>query len=106
MRLPPDSIIASTKLRDYLLAQRQRNDKSKWLHQAGYTADNWRRLEADLRQQVLPLEAELDEDNRYGLVYRIEAELVGPNGRRLRVLSIWMTEHETGQTKLITLYPR
>lgn len=106
MRLPPDTIIATSKLTDYLLAPGTRNDKSKWLAQADYTVSNWQQLERDLRQQVMPLEAELDEINQYGNVYRIEAELVGPNGRALPVVTIWMTEHETEQTKFITLYPQ
>jgi hypothetical protein len=63
-------------------------------------------LERDLKQQIMPLEAELDEINQYGNVYRIEAELIGPNGRVLRAATIWMAEHETGQTKFITMYPQ
>lgn len=106
MRLPPDTIIAADKLTKYLLAYRTRNDKSKWLAQAGYDIRNWQQLEYDLRHQVLPLEAQLGESNPYGYVYRIEAELVGPNGRSLRAVTIWMTEHETGETKLVTMYPQ
>lgn len=106
MRLPSDALIAEAKLTDYLLAYRQRNDKSKWLGQAGYTIDNWRTLENDLGRQMLPLEGQVDENNAYGIVYRIEAELVGPNGRSLSLVTIWMTEHETGRTKFITLYPK
>jgi hypothetical protein len=106
MRLPPDTTIAADKLTMYLLAHRTRNDKSRWLAQAGYSLRNWQQLERDLRQQILPREAELDETNQYGHVYRIKAELVGPNGIVLRAITIWMTEHETGQTKLITMYPQ
>lgn len=106
MRLPPDSIITFRKLTEYLLAFRARNDKSLWLSKAGYTKRDWERLEADLRRQVLSLDAELDETNQYGKVYRIVAEMVGPNGQSLHVVTIWMTEHETGQTKLITMYPQ
>lgn len=105
MRLPPDSIIAAAKLTNYLLIRKTRNDKSRWLEQAGYTVDNWQALEHDLRRQILPLAATLDENNRYGRVYRIEGRLTGPNGRALQVVTIWMTEHATGQTKFITMYP-
>lgn len=106
MRLSPDSLIAASKLTEYLLSHKIKSDKSKWLQRAGYTLDKWRQLESDLRQQVLPLEAALDESNRYGDLYRIEADLTGPNGRSLSVVTIWMIEHATGETKFITMYPQ
>ena len=31
--------------------------------------------------------------------------LTGPNGGRLRVVTIWMNEEETGTTKFVTLLP-
>ena len=105
MILPADAQIAAEKLTHYLLVYRARNDKSKWLGLAGYMLDNWSQLEADLRRQVLSQAAEKDETNQFGDVYRIECDLKGPNGRTLRAVTIWMQEHETGQTKFITMYP-
>jgi len=49
MKLPADTLIAPKKLTQYLLVVRKRNDKSKWLAQAGYVLENWRELEKDLR---------------------------------------------------------
>ena len=51
--LPEDSIINSSKLTHYLLVQLPKDDKSKFLAQAGYTLENWQQLEQDLRTQVL-----------------------------------------------------
>lgn len=45
------------------------------------------------------------ENNVYGQLYEVRAELSGPSGRGLRVRTIWMTEHLSGQTKFITLIP-
>jgi|HotLakDrversion2_1040250.scaffolds.fasta_scaffold241790_1 hypothetical protein len=106
MKLSRDAIIAEAKLTKYLLVWREADDKSKFLAQAGYTLDNWRRLEADLREQILPLEAlPSDEPNRFGDVYEIRGVLRGVNGVDLAVVTIWMIEYETQATKLITLYP-
>jgi hypothetical protein len=105
MLLPADAQIASEKLTHYLLVPKARNDKSKWLGRAGYTLDNWQQLEVDLRHQVLTQTAIKDETNLYGDVYRIESEWRGPNGRSLRAITVWMIEHESGQTKFITMYP-
>ena len=105
MRLPGDAIISREKLTEYLLRWRPEDDKSAFLAQAGYTLENAGRLMADIREQLMPLEAELVETTDYGPKFALAGVLSGPNGRALRVVSIWMTEAATGQTKFITLYP-
>lgn len=105
MKLPPDALIAPDKLRRYLLVKRLVGDKSEFLKQAGYSLDTWQRLEQDIRQQVLPMEAELIEQALYGDYYEIRAPLAGSNGTVLNVRTIWMRESTTGITKFITLYP-
>jgi hypothetical protein len=105
MRLPTDALVAQKKLTEYLLRWRPENDKSVFLAQAGYTLENAGRLLADIREQLMPLEAELAENTDYGTKFALAGVLTGPNGRALRVVTIWMTEEATGQTKFITLYP-
>ena len=61
MKLPTKAIIAAEKLKDYLLIPQPINDKSRFLALAGYTQDNWHRLEQDLRTQILTCEAQLQE---------------------------------------------
>jgi hypothetical protein len=95
MRLPKDTVIAPSKLINYLLLFRPVDDKSKFLAQAGYSVNNWTQLEAVSSQ----------EPNRFGDVYEIRGALTGPNRVMLRVVTVWMTEYQTGQTKFITLYP-
>lgn len=99
-------MIASAKLTKYLLIWREVDDKSKFLAKAGYGQENWQQLEADLRNQILPLEAvPSGEPNRFGEVYEIRGVLSGVNGVKIAVVTIWMIEFETQQTKFITLYP-
>src|SRR5947209_855338 len=105
MKLPADSIIATPKITAYLLRPRAEDDKSAFLAQAGYTLDDPQRLERDIREQLLPLETELIGPVEYGTKYRIRGTLRGPNGRELRVVSIWMSVETTGLTKFVTLYP-
>lgn len=105
MKLPQDALIAPAKLTGYLLVWREENDKSRWLASAGYSPDNWSELERDLRQQLLPLEARLVEETRYGELYEIRGRLVGPNDTVLPARSFWMIEAESGLTKFITIYP-
>ncbi|XGV96221.1 MAG: DUF6883 domain-containing protein [Leptolyngbya sp. BL-A-14] len=106
MKLPHDAEIAPAKLTKYLLVWRDADDKSKFLARAGYVQENWQQLEADLRRQILSLEAvPSNEPNRFGDVYEIRGVLKGINGVNLAVVTIWMIEYETRQTKFITLYP-
>ncbi len=105
MILPADAVIAKAKVINYLLAWRPENDKSEFLAQAGYTAMQAEQLIEDIRRQLLPMDAEYEETTEYGDKYRIYGSLTGPNGRALRVVSIWMIESPTGTTKFITLYP-
>ncbi len=105
MKLAQETIISTTKLKEYLLVHKKRNDKSKWLGQAGYETNNWQSLENDLRNQILSFDAVPTEDNQYGQMYEIRGVLTGPSGKTIQVCTIWMKEHETGQTKFITMFP-
>ncbi len=105
VRLPQDAMISDEKLAKYLLAPRKRNDKSKWLAQAGYFPETWALLKDDLRNQVLPKDAVLVESTEYGRMYEIRAKLKGPNGKTLPVCTIWMVEKAANITKFITMYP-
>lgn len=105
MKLPANTIILRRKASEYLLQKRRDDDKSGFLALAGYTAQDADRLIRDIREQLFPLEAEFHGQTKYGLKYRIRGTLTGPNGRALRVLSIWMKENATGDTKFVTLLP-
>jgi len=81
------------------------NDKSRFLGRAGYSPDNWQRLLEDIRNQILPLEAELIRKKAYGDLLEIRGKLVGPNGVSLSIVTIWMKENTSQQTKFITWFP-
>ena len=105
MRLPQDATIAEDKLTRYLLLPQSRGDKSAFLAQAGYEQENRPHLLRGLRAQILPLEAQRLESNKFGQYYEIRGTLTGPNAVGLPVRTIWMTEHLSGVTKLVTLIP-
>lgn len=105
MKLPADAAIAKAKVANYLLQWRPENGKSRFLAQAGYTSEHADQLAEDIRHQLLPLEAEFEESTEYGDKYRIVGALIGPNGRTLPVVSVWMIGAATRTTKFLTLYP-
>ena len=105
MKLPSDTVIAREKVTNYLLVRQDRSDKSAFLERAGYSALNPEKLIADLALLVGQSEAALVEENKFGRYYEIVGTLRGPLGIRLRVRTIWMTEHLSGITKFVTLIP-
>ena len=105
MYLSTDAIIAPAKLADYLLRPREDHDKAGFLRLAGYHRDDPARLESDIRTQLLQRPAEFAGATPYGDKFIVRGELTGPNGRSLRVCSVWMVEKPAGTTKFVTLYP-
>ncbi len=105
MRLNQNAEISDEKLTKYLLASKKRNDKSKWLAQAGYARENWSILKDHLRRQVLPKNARLVEATDYGRMYEIRVDLKGPNGTVLPIRTIWMVDQATDMARFITMYP-
>jgi hypothetical protein len=101
--LPQDAIIAEAKFTQYLLIPLAKDDKSKFLAQAGYTIDNWPELEQDIRTQILTQAATLIETTGYGEKYEIRASLAGRNGITLNLRTIWIVANNI--TKFITLVP-
>ncbi len=105
MKLSQDSIIEPRKISHYLLRPLEDSDKSAFLAMAGYSRENSERLLDDIRSQLLPLDALRIGPFDYGVKYAIRGVLSCPNGRSLRVFSIWANLKSTGETRFITLYP-
>lgn len=105
MRVPRDAAIPDEKLTEYLLKLRERNDKSQYLEQAGFTAENPEDLRNAIRQHAAMHEAVEDGRSAYGIFYRVEGELVGPAGRTLPVITIWLEDYTDKQFRFVTLKP-
>lgn len=103
VRLDSNAVIAAAKLTEYLLVPLLRDDKSQFLGLAGYTLENWQQLEQDLRAQILVLEATLTAFTQYGQKYSIVGDLIGRNGRTIRIKTIWIVTNE--MTCFVTLFP-
>ncbi len=105
MKLPPEAVIPADKISKYLLVYRPRGDKSAWLESAGYSLDKAEALAADIREQLLSLDARGAGSDKFGEYFETAGLLKGPSGKALRARAIWMTEHLSGETRLITLIP-
>ncbi len=106
MRIPDDAVIPEEKLSRYLLIPRVRDDKSKFLAQAGFTQENSEALLAALRLLASSAEAVEDGPNEYGTFYRVEGELQGANERNLAVVTIWLRWDLDSSFHFVTLKPQ
>lgn len=75
MKLPTASVIVTARVRDYLLRLLDADDKSQFLALTGYSAAEFERLIHDIREQLLPLDAELVAETEYGTKYRKRARI-------------------------------
>jgi hypothetical protein len=105
VRIPEDAIIPNDKITRYLLIQKARNDKSKFLAQAGFTLQNPEALAAAIHSLIAMSEAVEDRNNEYGVFYKVAGELVGINGVSLSVVTIWLQRQIDEKFQFVTLKP-
>jgi hypothetical protein len=106
VKIPADAIIPNDKLTRYLLVYKARNDKSKFLAQAGFIQENPEALRAAIESLAELVEAVEDGTNEYGIFYRVEGDLNGINGMNLSVVTIWLQRQSDGKFQFVTLKPR
>jgi hypothetical protein len=106
LKIPLDAIIPEEKLTHYLLARRKKNDKSKFLSQAGFTQHNPEALMLAIRELLEATEATEDDSNEYGDFYRVEGSISGPSGRNLEVVTVWIKLRIDASFRFVTLKPR
>jgi uncharacterized protein DUF6883 len=105
-KIPANAIIATSKPTDYLLLPRPSDDKSKFLGQAGFHRDSPKLLESAIRQLAANTAAVDDGMNEYGMFWRVDEALLGPNGVTLDVAAIWLERRVDGSFHFVTLKPR
>jgi hypothetical protein len=105
VRIPEDLVIPDAKITHYLLVQKARNDKSKFLAQAGFTQENSEALKAAIQAQAVEAEAVEDRNNEYGTFYQVAGNLVGVNGMSLPVVTVWLQRRIDGKFQFVTLKP-
>jgi hypothetical protein len=106
VKISEDLIIPDAKITHYLLVQKARNDKSKFLAQAGFTQETSEALKAAIQTQAVAREAVEERSNEYGTFYQVEGDLVGPNGMNLSVVTVWLQRRIDDKFQFVTLKPR
>jgi hypothetical protein len=106
VKIQDEAIIPEEKITRYLLVPRIKDDKSKFLAQAGFTQDNPEELLKAIKQLVITTEAVKDSTNEYETFYTIEGNLQGVNGHELTVVTVWLQSEDDKSFRFITLKPK
>jgi hypothetical protein len=100
------AIIPPEKLRDYVLSSSHPIGKFKaaFFQSLGYTAENWERMEADIRV-LLENDATLNERTEYGQKFEVRGQIVGPSLRSAEIVTAWIVLKNESVPRFITAYP-
>jgi len=101
------AIIEPAKLRDYLLSPEHPwgRYKAHFFESLGYSQNDWRQLEADLRRQHLPLDTRPGQPSPFGQKFEILASIRGPLGKIAMVLSVWIVRNGESVPRFVTATP-
>ena len=105
MRMPFGLVIQDQKITNYLLVYQPKDDKSEYLALAGYTLENWEVLKRDILNAVEGTEVLEINPTGWGTRFKVKSRWYSPNGRIVRVITIWQQDEDTNIIKFITLYP-
>jgi hypothetical protein len=100
------AVIAPEKIRDYLLSPIHPlgRYKAAFLRSYGYQQSSWQVLVEDIRA-LLPHEAKRVETTDFGEKYTITGYIVGPNGCRFSLTTVWIILNSESAPRLVTAYP-
>lgn len=104
-KIPADAIITEEKITRYLLLPKLRNDKTKYLAQAGFTQLNPEALREAIWLLLQTYEALPERSTEYGTVYTVEGVLIGTNGTSLPIVTVWLHRTIDGLFQFVTLKP-
>jgi hypothetical protein len=107
MKLPnlENLLIPEHKITDYLLSDENSKGKSAFFTSCGFTQTNWKELRHALQQHAINHDVQLVSKTIYGTKYIIEAFMQIPDGRCLKIRSVWIIDTGTEIPRLVTAYP-
>lgn len=109
VRLPNATlaVVPERKITAYLLRpdHPEGGSKADFLGRFGFDPDRWAVLEAALLRHGREGEVVREERNAYGTKYEVEGALRSPDGRRPRVLTVWLIEADEEGPRFVTLNP-
>jgi hypothetical protein len=98
-----DFVVAGPKIANYLLAN---PTKSGFFLRFGYSVQNWTQLRDDILKMVPDYPLIFERDTGYGRKYAVRGDIEAPDGRIIKLTTIWMIEpNDPERLKFLTAYP-
>jgi hypothetical protein len=109
MKLPAAdrAIVDDAKVRDYLLSPEHPvgRYKARVFAVAGYDRENWPQLRDDLRALAGAIDVTPSPPDTFGQRFVGTGRLIGPTGRALPIVTVWLISSTGEPPRLITAYP-
>jgi len=101
------AVIEAAKIVRYLLDidHPDGGSKARLLVSLGYSAVDWRQLDADLRSMHLTEDYVVTSVTAWGVRYEVVAPITGPSSDAVLFRSVWQIDLGTESPRLITMYP-
>ena len=101
------ALIDASKVRDYLLSPSHPigRFKARFFAALGYAQQDWPLLSEDLLRIARSGQAALGQPSSFGQKYEVSGTLIGPNGRKARVTTVWVVRPEEEAPRFVTAFP-
>lgn len=97
-----NAVISPSKIFDYAL--KEKNKARAFQEALGYNQSNGEELIQNIRENLKNFEAREGKDSEYGKRYSILMGLTGANGKKANVMTGWIVDSVTGETRLTSVY--
>ncbi len=108
-RLPnaQKAIVEAEKLHGYILSSTHPlgRFKATFFKNFGYSSENWEDFEKRLRELILSNEVSKVEESPFGKKFIVEGGLIGPSGRTVQIISVWVILKGESMPRFVTVYP-
>ena len=100
-------IIEREKIADYLLnpTHRYGASKARFFSELGFQRENWEMLAGALHEHASQNRIVRTTETGFGPRYVVEGEIKVPDGRKVRIRTIWQFDRGEIAPRLITAYP-
>ena len=109
MKLPnaEKAVISPEKLRDYLLSLSHPIGRFKavFFKKLGYSSENWKLLERDLRNLILSRDVTSILETEYGKKFVVQGDITSPENKTVRIVTVWVILKGEDTPRFITAYP-
>ena len=101
------AFIDASKVRDYLLSPSHPvgRFKAKFFAALGYTQLDWELLSINLLEIARAGQIAPGQPSGYGQKYEASGTLIGPNGRKARVTTVWVIRPDEQVPRFVTAFP-